>query len=407
MSVIYRGHRPEEEHQRWWAHRAGFGDSTADAEIARRMALPTSYQPAYTLVAEVDAAIAAQVTTLPFTMRWSGHDIACGGVTAVSTLPTHRRQGHVRELMCRSFARMRDQGQPVAMLWASMAAIYQRFGYGIAFTNRISRFDPRTLRFAASIATPGRTRMVRSSEAAPVLSPVYMRFAAPRTLMLHRTPHVWEMSILALHREGAPLLVATYEEAGEVLGYCIYEVEDQRRDEPGPDQRITVREFVWLTPAAHRALIHHLIGYDLAFEVRIWRVPFDDPLFHHTQEPRLLRLHAEDGTLLRIVDVAAALAGRGYDADGRLRFALADELCPWNSGVWELAVEGGSARVTTCAAETKLTLTPRALAIIASGHQPASWLARGGMISGAGGQALATADALFRTSFAPFCADPF
>ncbi len=313
----------------------------------------------------------------------------------------------MRELMRRSFARMREQGQPVAMLWASMAAIYQRFGYGIAFTSHIARFDPRTLRFVDDIATPGRTRMVRSSEAAPLLAPVYERFAAPRTLMLKRTPHTWEIGILALHRQGAPLLAVTYEEGGETLGYCIYEVEDQRRDEPGPDQRITVREFVWLTPAAHRALLRHLIGYDLAYEVRIWRVPADDPLFHHAQEPRLLRLHAEDGTLVRIVDLAAALAGRGYDADSRLRFAFVDDLCPWNTGVWELAVEHGCARVTPSQAEPELMLSPRALAIIAGGHQPASWLARGGIIPTAPSAVLDTADALFRTAYAPYCADHF
>lgn len=407
MNVTYRQSRPEEDRARRWANRAGFGDSTSDAEIERTMTLPTRFRPEYALIADVDGEIAAQVTTLPFTMRWNGRDTSCGGVTAVSTLPTHRRQGHLRELMRRSFLRMRESGQPVAMLWASMAAIYQRFGYGIAFTSHIARFDPRTLRFVDDVSVPGRTRLIRGGEAAAVLAPVYERFAAPRTLMLHRTPFTWESPILDLHRQGAPLLVVTYEEAGETLGYCVYEVAQTPRDVPGPDERVTVKEFAWLTPAAHRALIRHLISYDLAHEVRIWRVPADDPLFHHAQEPRLLGLHAEDGTLVRIVDLVPALEGRGYDAGGRLRFAFADDLCPWNTGVWELEADGGRARLKASKAEPEITLSPRVLAILASGHQPATLLARAGLISATDPGALATADTLFHTAYAPFCSDPF
>ncbi len=74
MNVIYREHRADEDRVRRWANRIGFGDSTADAEIERSMALPGRFRPEHALVAEVDGEIAAQVTTLPFTMRWNGRD---------------------------------------------------------------------------------------------------------------------------------------------------------------------------------------------------------------------------------------------------------------------------------------------------------------------------------------------
>src|SRR3712207_9436470 len=42
------------------------------------------------------------------------------------------RSGLLRQIMTRSFAEQRERGQAIAILWASMAAIYQRFGYGLA-----------------------------------------------------------------------------------------------------------------------------------------------------------------------------------------------------------------------------------------------------------------------------------
>jgi predicted acetyltransferase len=407
MGVEYRRLRPDELRGRSYAGRLGFGDSTAAAEIERGLER-TWLRPEWTLVAVEDGDFASQVTTAPFMMRWNGRDIGCGAVTAVSTLPTHRRRGHLRELMRRSFDAMREQDQPVAMLWASMAAIYQRFGYGLGYAPHLLGFDPRHLRFVDEIAVPGRTRMVKAGEAFPLLADVYERFAAPRTLMFRREEWWWRRRVLERgNPDAAPWLVTLYEEAGEPRGYVIYGIEQGDWTVPGPNQTIHVHDFVWLTPAAHRALVRHLIGHDLVKEVRMGLLPADDPLFHHVQEPRLLGDRVEDGTWLRIVDLAAALEGRGYDGGGRLVFSFADDLCPWNAGDWELTVEGGAARLKPAGAEPDLRLTPRPLAMLADGSVDATTLARMGLIPAAEPRALRTADAIFHTAHAPYCADHF
>ncbi|HEY7295415.1 MAG TPA: GNAT family N-acetyltransferase [Dehalococcoidia bacterium] len=409
MTTEYRPMRADEFRQFMYNDQIGFGGSTADEMIAERLER-TLDRPEMTLCAFEDGELVAQMATAPFTMRWNGRDIGCGGVTSVSTLPTHRRRGHVRELMTRSFATMREQQQPVAMLWASMAAIYQRFGYGICFTRWSYELNPRELRYVDEIPIPGRVRLVKSEEAYPLLDAPYRRFAAPRSLMLTRSEEIWRKGILRpWTKEMAPFLVAVYEEVGEPLGYTIYFVE--RRDQPGggPPLRLTARELVWQTPAAHRALVNFLAGYDLASTVRLWMLPTDDPLFYMAQEPRDLHVDASDGTLVRIVDVPAALEGRGYDGDGRLSFSLADELCPWNAGSWELNVEGGCGRVRRLgsADAAALCLNQRALAMLASGYTSATLLARMGLVAAGDEKALRCADDLFRTAYAALCLDMF
>lgn len=407
MAVEYRPARAEEMPAFIYNSRVGFGENLSEESLARATE-HNRVRPEWTRCAFEDGEIAAQMATIPFVMRWNGRDIDCGGVTAVSTLPSHRRRGHLRRMMTRTFAEMREGGQPVAMLWASMAAIYQRFGYGVGFTRFVCDFDPRQVSFVDDIPVPGRTRLMKAGEALPYLEQVYARYAAPRTLMLVRESDRWTDRVLRPWRaELGPLLIALYEEAGEPLGYVIYRVEQRREDRPVQNQRIEVSDYAWLTPAAHRALVSYLIGYDLVGSVQFWRMPVDDPLFVHTQEPRILGLRVTDGTLVRVVDLPAALEGRGYDADGRLRFSFADDLCPWNNGVWELTVEGGAGRLKPAEGEADLTLTPRALAMLVSGCQPATTLAHAGLIPPADGRVLASADQLFRTAYAPLCTDGF
>lgn len=409
MTVEYRPARPDEFRQFIYTDQIGFGGSTADETIAERLER-TLDTPEISLCAFEDGEIVAQMGTFPFSIRWHGRDIGCGGVTSVATLPSHRRRGHLRQLMTRAFATMRDQQQPIAMLWASMAAIYQRFGYGICFTRRRYTFDPRELRYVDEIATPGRVRLVKSDDAFPLLEEPYRRFAAPRTLMLNRDETMWRKGVLTpWAKEVPPFLVAVYEEGDAILGYAIYLVERGQQAGATRFLSLTVRELVWQTPAAHRALINYLAGYDLAAKVSVWQLPTDDPLFYMAQEPRELHAEASDGTLVRLVDVAAALEGRGYDAEGRISFTLADELCPWNAGAWELSVEGGHGRVRRPgkADDGALCLNQRALAMLSSGYTSATLLARMGLISASDASALRCADALFRGTQANLCLDMF
>ena len=284
MTVEYRAMRPEEQRQSVWASRVGFGESTADAEIDRVLEQST-LRPEWILCAFEDGLAVSKIGTYPRQIRWNGRDIDCGAVTAVSTLPTHRRRGYLRELMTRTFVTMRESGQPVAMLWASMAAIYQRFGYGIAYTRHIYSFDPRHVRFVDEVDVPGRLRMVPGAEAPAVVADAYRRFAAPRTLMFQRSEDWhWKWLITPWRAEEPPPLVAVYEEAGEVRGYLVYHVERHGEPRPGPDQRLIVSDFAWTTPAAHRALVRYLIGHDLVDQIALWRMPADD-LFRTDHAP--------------------------------------------------------------------------------------------------------------------------
>jgi len=340
-------------------------------------------------------------------MRWNGATIEAGGVTAVATLPTHRRRGYLRTMMTRALGEMRDHGQSVAVLWASMAAIYQRYGYGLGFRRQEYTFDPRLLSYVDLVPSTGQVRLIPTDEAAGALAEVYECFAAPRTLMVERTPEWWKWQFYYWPPDIGNLL-AVYEEDGEAQGFVAYNVrEDRWQAASGPRQIVRAWQFVWTTPAAHAGLVRYLAGYDLAKQVEISGLGVDDPLIFQVQEPRRCGQHLSDGLWVRMVDVKRALEQRGYAADGRLRIGLQDEICPWNSGVWEVVAEDGRAAVREVQNEPELSLSPRALASLASGCATASALARAGLVQAESQAVLGGADRLFALDHAPLCIDSF
>ena len=69
---------------------------------------------------------------VPFTMTLPGGCTEALGLTWVSVEITHRRRGILRALIERQLREAAARGVPVAVLTASEASIYGRFGFGVA-----------------------------------------------------------------------------------------------------------------------------------------------------------------------------------------------------------------------------------------------------------------------------------
>src|SRR4029077_17105712 len=61
-----------------------------------------------------------------------GERVPAAGVTVVGVHPTHRRPGLLVRMMEEQLDDVAQRGEPLAVLTASEASIYGRFGYGLA-----------------------------------------------------------------------------------------------------------------------------------------------------------------------------------------------------------------------------------------------------------------------------------
>src|SRR6266516_5759067 len=86
-----------------------------------------------TLAAFDDTTLGGVTMCYSFRLSVPGQEVLpAAGVTFVAVLPTYRRRGVLSSLMRSQLADVRDRGEPLAILWASEAVIYGRYGYGRA-----------------------------------------------------------------------------------------------------------------------------------------------------------------------------------------------------------------------------------------------------------------------------------
>jgi predicted acetyltransferase len=375
-------------------------------------------QPDWTLCAFEDGRLATTYGAWPLTMRFNGGAVPLAGVTCVSTDTIYRRRGYLRRITETDFARLKELGQqPLAALYASQAAIYQRFGYGIVSTHFSYRVEPRYLQFSFPADIPGRLREVDVANEFGLLVDIYRRFREERTGYVHRGKAMWEANALEV-RPSFRTIAVVYEEDGQAQGYVVYASGPGGYEGPGPGQVVRVLDMAWLSMAAYRAFWEHFARMELAREIIVGAAPADDPLPHLLLEPRMLRATARDGLLARIIDVEV-LTARQYDEEAVLRFEVVDEMCPWNAGRWQLeATRDGSKLIpipgsASHASSPTLTTAPdlsfdvNTLTMLMMGQVSATEAVRMGRVQCHDTRALSRWDAVMRTRHRPFCADNF
>ena len=286
-----------------------------------------------------------------FRMRIPGAVAPVAGVSWVAVLPSHRRRRILTQLMRRQLSDVRERGEAIAVLWASEAGIYGRYGYGraswhAAFTVRRGEG---TLA-ADAPADPGlRLRIAEPAQGRPELAKVYDTVLEVRPGFFARTDQWWERILHdpEAERKGAsPLRCVLAEDDSGPRGYALYSGVDKWEDETFlPDNAINIRELIAADPAASAALWADLLGRDLVSEVRALLRPVDDPLLFQLADPRRLRPTVTDGLWVRITDLPTALAQRRYASPVDVVLEVRDEIFPGNAGRWRLRVDGSGAAV--------------------------------------------------------------
>jgi predicted acetyltransferase len=226
------------------------------------------------------------------------------GVAWVSVPATHRRRGILRALMTEQLSRFIEAGTPLAMLTASHASIYGRFGYGEATRNRQVSIDPRFAQFRATAPDPGGVRFAETADIGDHAADVHRRWAARTPGAVSRSEAWWTRF---LHDRD-------YSRGGGSARFHLVHPDGwvTYRSHWGSDGPTLRAEVFAATDDAHAALWRVLLSQELAKSVEA-RVPLDDPLPLLLTDPRLVTTTSvDDGLWLRVLDVPAVLATRRY-----------------------------------------------------------------------------------------------
>ena len=269
------------------------------------------------------------------------------GVTWVAVLPTHRRRGILSSLMRRQLADIRARGEAIAVLWASEAQIYGRYGYGAAAWHATLTFGRGEGTLAAHApADPAlRLRIAAPQSARAELAKVYDTVLPGRPGMFARDDLWWDRVLATVEDglvEGDQLRCLIAEDDSGPRGYAVYWGRI-RWDELTflADSTLNVKELLAADPAATAALWADLLSRDLTTEFNAALRPADDPLLFMLADPRRARRRVSDALWVRLVDVPRALALRRYAAPVDVVVQVSDAVLPDNQGSWRLRTSPG------------------------------------------------------------------
>lgn len=324
------------------------------------------------------AGIVSCLTVVPALLRVGGVPVAAGGVAGVATRPECQRRGHAAALLEATVPALWDElGYPLSLLHPVSAPFYRRFGWETA---------SRTVRWSAvPSALPRHLEAARIRPAAPADWPAIREIQAELTRAeagaCVRDDRRWRL--IGLPVPGREAFV--YCEGGLVLGYLVWE----RRD------TLFLLETHGLTLAARRGLAGHL-----AFR--------PEPTVEWPASPALVEQSglpgggpSEPGVMLRIVDLAAALAAVHpalyapalAEAGRTLTVRATDTGRPANTRPLRLTPDGVAPGTGHDAAWLRADI--RILAQLYLGYRSASEAAERGLVACDSPATLALADRLF------------
>jgi predicted acetyltransferase len=342
-----------------------------------------------------------------FEMAVPGGLLPLAGVLLIGVSPTHRRRGVMSRMIRHQLHTLHEAGlEPLAGLTASESAIYGRFGYGVA-TYGASFTVPRHR--AGLRPVPGvtdvRIRLVPTADSVGVCEEIHARQVGKRPGMLVR-PDYWGRAYGAdveAWREGRSVLhTVLAERDGVAVGYARYHA----KGDFGPNGVATgyadVNEIYADDAAGYAALAGYLLELDLIGGTKFSRQPPDSLLVHLLADFRAADMRVRDALHLRLVDVDRALAGRTYSASVSVVLDIADHLCPWNAGRWQLSGDEKGATCTRTEDPADLAMDVRELASVYLGGSTLAVLARAGLITELRPGAVTDASRAFATDLAPW-----
>jgi predicted acetyltransferase len=282
-----------------------------------------------------------------------GGSAAAAGITLVSVLPTYRRRGILTSLMDWLLADAARRGEALAILFATEASIYARFGFGMASMHQRLRFSRGEGKLAAGPESAGTaaaaTRAPRLREAEPLaartdLASVFDAVLPCQPGTLARDARWWDHILgdpPVMRPSGfSPLRCIIAEDEAGPRGYALYRTQLTWGEDQLAAGTLRIRELTATDPAATAALWADLLSRDLTSEVIAQMRPIDDPVLAMLADPRRARPAPADGLWLRLVDLRAALCQRRYSAAIDLVLEVSDQALDSNAGRWRLRTGG-------------------------------------------------------------------
>ncbi|WNV82173.1 GNAT family N-acetyltransferase [Umezawaea sp. Da 62-37] len=323
------------------------------------------------LLAERDGQPVGSLLINDFAQYFGGRAVPMGGIGGVVVDPHARGRGVASALLDTALRTMREQGQAISVLYPTVPALYRGRGWERAGVHE--RVDFPMDRLLMSPKAPRRltTRRATADDLDDVHA-LYNAFAATADGLLDRhAPTFAPEQLLDLD-----VATVAHDDEGVLRGYL---TADRERE------RLKAHDLIGLDLDTQLTLLAELTSWAGVLGVVSLRLA--DPAFTDLLTSQAIHNDVKTSQwMLRVVDLPAAVAARGWPNAEGLRPAavdldVVDPHAPWHAGPRRLVVEDDGVRVEP-GGTGAVRVHARALGPWFSGMQSTHALRRAGLLEG-------------------------
>jgi predicted acetyltransferase len=303
---------------------------------------------------------------------FGGCPVPMGGVAGVAVDPHARGHGVATALIDAALPAMRERGQVISALYPSVPPLYRARGWEQTGNYERVKLRPELFTMLPKPSSPLHLRRVSAADL-PALHDAYLQFASTVDGMLDRATASFVLERLL----DVDIVEFAPGPGGSVRGYL-------SADRPEGEKLLTF-DLVALDEQTALGLLSNLgrwTGIMSEISLRIvdpawWQLLMTLPVLHDvTNHP----------WMLRVVDLPAAVAARGWPAAAYLTpltvdIEVIDEHAPWQAGRHRLVVDGGKV-VCEPGGTGAIRLPARALGPWFAGSADSAMLRRAGLLDG-------------------------
>ncbi|MGB3327846.1 MAG: GNAT family N-acetyltransferase [Thermomicrobiales bacterium] len=311
----------------------------------------------------------ATATIHAMTENIRGTVMPMGGIGGVASLPSGRRQGHVRNLFVTLFAEMKADGQAVSTLYPFRESFYERLGYATFTAPRYVTFNPANLASVVRMPKPGRVEQLPLSEGWETLR----TFIEGYQQGVHGFALRDRAHDIRNQDENTAWVAFAYDPDDTIVGAMLFRI-------TGYTERMEVLALLPTTTAARYLLLDWIGRHVDQVSTASVRIASDDyaELWVRDLEETISTADkvAWPAPMGRVIDVLG-LTGIGA-GEGEIVLDITDDYATWNTGRYRFTGQGGTLAVEKVEAEAAAAITIQGLSsLVFTGQNPADFPFRG------------------------------
>jgi predicted acetyltransferase len=339
-------------------------------------------------VAEVDGAILGAYNFLSMNATRGPAVIPCAGVAGVAVSPDARRGGIGRTMMAWSVRDFKENGFPLASLYAFREPFYGKCGYAVV-GKRIRLSVP--MHRLAKVESELAIRRLTPDDWEQLV-PCYSAFGHQRSGVHLRNKLMWERVL----KEHKPL--AIYAAGDPVEGYiAVSHAIDFFKEQ-------WISEVAWSSAAGYRGVLAAMHRIGINKSAMAWFEPSDSPYYAQFLDQGVVA-ELDRPVMFRVCDVPGALRLLKPSGVGAFGLAVSDPEVPENNGPWRVSWKDGAVSVEAGGA-ADLTMDIQSFSQAFMGEPSLADVANQGRVSVGSVQALEAAKGLL-PGLPVFCGDYF